>query len=133
MSRHPVLGQLAKIGFDSKQLEQSAARSAVWSRNTAHFQIQPESTSLAQNVDDIHPDSGRRTRYGNPCNFRPGGSSLSGQTLGTRLVVDTHTGIQSSVDIQEDCVTRMQLQYWIHVRPVRLTSHLLNPTGIKLI
>ena len=121
MGKHPVLDQLHKAGFDKKQLEQSLARATVWSRDASHFQIHPGSTLRARNVEDISLILAAAHVTKTPVTFRSGGSSLSGQTLGTGLVVDTRTGFQSIVDIQEDCVTAQA-----GVTLARLNGHLLR-------
>jgi len=121
MGKHSVLDQLQKAGFDKKQLEQSVARSAVWSRDASHFQIHPGSTLRARNVEDISLILAAAHATKTPVTFRSGGSSLSGQTLGTGLVVDTRTGFQSIMDIQEDCVTAQA-----GVTLARLNGHLLR-------
>jgi len=53
MSKHGVLDELRKEGFEAKQLKQSIARSVVWSRDASHFQIQPQSTLRAKSIEDI--------------------------------------------------------------------------------
>jgi len=119
--RHLVLDHLAKTGFDPKQLEQSVVRSAVWSRDASHFQIHPDSTLRARSISDISHILAAANQTKTPVTFRSGGSSLSGQTLGTGLVVDTRTGFQSIIDIQEGLVTAQA-----GVTLARLNGHLLR-------
>ena len=126
MSRHSVLDQLARGGFNSKQLRQSATRRLVWSRDASHFHIQPESTLRARNIDDISVILAAANQTKTPVTFRSGGSSLSGQTLGTGLIVDTRSGFQSIIDIQENQVTAQP-----GVTLSRLNGHLLR-TGKKI-
>jgi len=100
MNKHSVLHQLAKSGFEAKQLKQSIARSVVWSRDASHFQIQPQSTLRAKSIEDISKILAAANETGTPVTFRSGGSSLSGQTLGSGLVVDTRSGFQKFLKLQ---------------------------------
>jgi D-lactate dehydrogenase len=121
MNKHSVLDQLAKSGFEAKQLKQSIARSVVWSRDASHFQIQPQSTLRAKSIEDISKILAAANETGTPVTFRSGGSSLSGQTLGSGLVVDTRSGFQKIIEITDNQVIAQP-----GVTLSRLNGHLLS-------
>jgi len=121
MAKHSVLDQLAKSGFESEQLKQSIARSVVWSRDASHFQIQPQSTLRAKSIEDISKILAAANETGTPVTFRSGGSSLSGQTLGSGLVVDTRSGFQKILEITDSHVIAQP-----GVTLSRLNGHLLS-------
>ncbi len=120
-TKHSVLDALATAGFDSKQLKQSAARKVVWSRDASHFQIQPGSTLRAKNVTEVSKILAAATATQTPVTFRSGGSSLSGQTLGRGLVVDTRSGFQKILEIEEGSIKAEP-----GVTLSRLNGHLLK-------
>ena len=105
MSQHAVLDRLAKLGFSRDSLQQSQTRNLVWSRDASHFQIQPSSTLRASSIEDISRILEAATGTLTPVTFRSGGSSLSGQTLGRGLVVDTRSGFQNVIKIDHQQVT----------------------------
>lgn len=119
--KHSVLDALATAGFDSKQLKQSPARRVVWSRDASHFQIQPGSTLRAKNVNEVSKILAAATATQTPVTFRSGGSSLSGQTLGRGLVVDTRSGFQKVLEIEEGSIKAEP-----GVTLSRLNGHLLK-------
>jgi len=121
MSKHGVLDELRKEGFEAKQLKQSIARSVVWSRDASHFQIQPQSTLRAKSIEDISKILAAANETGTPVTFRSGGSSLSGQTLGSGLVVDTRSGFQKILEITDSHVIAQP-----GVTLSRLNGHLLS-------
>ena len=118
---HKILDALATAGFDSKQLMQSPARKVVWSRDASHFQIRPGGTLRARSVAEISKILAAATATRTSVTFRSGGSSLSGQTLGTGLVVDTRSGFQKILEIDSGSIRAQP-----GVTLARLNGHLLK-------
>ena len=121
MSKHGVLDQLAKLGFSSESLKQSVTRKLVWSRDASHFQIEPATTLRASNIQEVSRILEAASGTHTPVTFRSGGSSLSGQTLGRGLVVDTRSGFQAVVKMESTQVTAEP-----GVTLSRLNGHLLG-------
>ena len=126
MSKHGVLDQLSKLGFNKSSLDQSVARNLVWSRDASHFQIHPENTLRAKNILEVSRIMEAATGTLTPVTFRSGGSSLSGQTLGRGLVVDTRSGFQSVINIGNKSITAEP-----GVTLSRINGHLLS-AGMKV-
>jgi D-lactate dehydrogenase len=126
LKKHEVLDQLAQQGLTREQLRQSSARSVVWSRDASHFKIQPETTMRARSIAEVSQILAAATKTNTFVTFRSGGSSLSGQTLGTGLVVDVRSGFQKIIEIGEDRVTSQP-----GVTLSRLNGHMLS-SGRKM-
>ena len=86
-----VLQLLQERGVDKHSLQQSRARTIVWSRDASHYQIEPGMTIRAQSADEIAKILSVANQTSTPVTFRSGGSSLSGQTLGRGVVIDTRS------------------------------------------
>jgi D-lactate dehydrogenase len=98
------LEKLKQTGFENHNLQQSVARSLVWSRDASHYRIQPEYTLRANDQDELARLLSSAHETNTPVTFRSGGSSLSGQTLGRGVVVDTRTGFGKVLEIDDDSV-----------------------------
>lgn len=98
------LEKLKQTGFDNHDLQQSIARSLVWSRDASHYRIQPEFTLRANSEVEIARLLASASETNTPVTFRSGGSSLSGQTLGRGVVVDTRTGFGKVLKINDESV-----------------------------
>ena len=98
------LDLLEKNGFDNHHTKQSLARSLVWSRDASHYRIQPQYTLRVSDSKQLASLLESATKTNTPVTFRSGGSSLSGQTLGLGVVVDTRTGFGKILEIQDDSV-----------------------------
>ena len=115
--------QISKLieaeGLASKQDTESLTRRLVWSRDASHFRIMPGATHKAKDLESVARLLGLANQHGYPVTFRSGGSSLSGQTVGHGVVVDTRSGFQSLVSIGEDSITAQP-----GVTLARLNGHL---------
>jgi D-lactate dehydrogenase len=115
--------QISKLleaeGLASKQDTESLTRRLVWSRDASHFRIMPGATHKATDLESVARLLGLANQHGYPVTFRSGGSSLSGQTVGHGVVVDTRSGFQSLVSIGEDSITAQP-----GVTLARLNGHL---------
>ena len=114
-----LIENLARAGFTNHQLKQSDARKLVWSRDASHYRIQPQFTLRAENDEQIGQILGAANQSQIPVTFRSGGSSLSGQTLGRGIVVDTRTGFSKVLAVKKDTVTSQP-----GVTLARLNGHL---------
>ena len=99
------LAELSRAGFGRAALHQPSARKLVWSRDASHYQITPEFTLRANSVAEVASILKSANHNRVPVTFRSGGSSLSGQTLGTGLVLDTRSGLQQIIELGPDSVT----------------------------
>ena len=95
---------LARAGLTSRDKSASTTRRLVWSRDASHYRIMPSATHRAKDITEISRILALASRLGLPVTFRSGGSSLSGQTLGTGIVVDTRSSFQSLLEIAKDSV-----------------------------
>jgi len=115
--------QISKLfeaeGLASKQDTESLTRRLVWSRDASHFRVMPGATHKATDLESVAKLLGLANQHGYPVTFRSGGSSLSGQTVGHGVVVDTRSGLQSLVSIGEDSITAQP-----GVTLARLNGHL---------
>ena len=119
MTTKLLLRDLEQQGFSKEQLHQSRARQLVWSHDASHFRIEPGATLRAESAGQVARILELATDSGVSVTFRSGGSSLSGQTLGAGLVVDTRTGFQSVLEISTDSITAQP-----GVTLARLNAHL---------
>lgn len=101
---HQFLSALERLGLRASALRQVEARRLVWSRDASHYQIAPSITLRANSVSEISKILSVASEQRLPVTFRSGGSSLSGQTLGTGLVLDTRSSFQRIVTIKPDSV-----------------------------
>ena len=114
-----LIENLSQAGFSNHQLKQSDARKLVWSRDASHYRIQPQFTMRAENDEQIAKILKAANDSQTPVTFRSGGSSLSGQTLGRGIVVDTRTGFSKVLATEKNTVTAQP-----GVTLARLNGHL---------
>ncbi len=110
---------LQSEGLASSKETNSLTRRLVWSRDASHFRIIPGATHRATDLESLAKLLRVANENGYPVTFRSGGSSLSGQTVGHGVVVDTRSGFQSLVEISEDSITAQP-----GVTLARLNGHL---------
>lgn len=96
---------LEKAGLEKRDLHQVAARQVVWSRDASHYEITPGSTLRAGSLAEVAKILRVANEQGMPVTFRSGGSSLSGQTLGRGLVLDTRSSFQEILAISDDFIS----------------------------
>ncbi len=99
------LQSLEKAGLEKRDLHQVAARQLVWSRDASHYEIRPGATLRAGSLAEVAKILKVANDQRMPVTFRSGGSSLSGQTLGTGLILDTRSSFQDIVAIGENDIT----------------------------
>jgi len=105
MTHSELLGLLEAQGFEKSRLKQSSARNVVWSRDASHFQIVPEATLRAQSISDVAELLKGASITKSTVTFRSGGSSLSGQTVGRGLVIDTRSSFGEIKNIGAASIT----------------------------
>ena len=105
LATQEFLAGLAQAGLSKASLHQVAARQLVWSRDASHYEITPGSTLRAQSLAEIAKILEVANAKQMPVTFRSGGSSLSGQTLGRGLILDTRSAFQEIVAIGQDQIT----------------------------
>ncbi|MGA1171831.1 MAG: FAD-binding oxidoreductase, partial [Aquiluna sp.] len=114
------IGKLLEAeGLAAERDTESLTRRMVWSRDASHFRIVPGATHRAVDLESVSKLLAIANKSGYPVTFRSGGSSLSGQTVGHGIVVDTRSGFQSLVSIGEDSITAQP-----GVTLARLNGHL---------
>ena len=114
------IGKLLEAeGLAAERDTESLTRRMVWSRDASHFRIVPGATHRAVDLESVAKLLAIANKSGYPVTFRSGGSSLSGQTVGHGIVVDTRSGFQSLVSIGEDSITAQP-----GVTLARLNGHL---------
>ena len=104
MSVVDVAEALAKEGLTSKNDATSMTRRLVWSRDASHYRIMPSATHRARDINEVSKILALASSLGSPVTFRSGGSSLSGQTLGTGVIIDTRSSFQRLLEIGEESV-----------------------------
>lgn len=95
---------LQEQGLAGTKETYSLTRRLVWSRDASHFRIVPGATHRATDLESVARLLRLANQSGYPVTFRSGGSSLSGQTVGHGIVVDTRSGFQSLVEVSEDSI-----------------------------
>lgn len=114
-----IVEALEDNGLAAKGQSESLTRRIVWSRDASHFRIVPGATHKATDIDSVAKLMSLANDLQYPVTFRSGGSSLSGQTVGHGIVVDTRSAFQSLVSIGEDSITAQP-----GVTLARLNGHL---------
>lgn len=99
------LAVLSDQGLSKTDLHQSKARQLVWAHDASHFRIIPGATVRAKDAEQIAKLLAAANQNSIPVTFRSGGSSLSGQTLGSGLVIDTRSAFLRLSEIGPDFVT----------------------------
>ena len=95
---------LEREGISSETELGNLTRRLVWARDASHFRILPSETHRARSLDEVARLLALANQSQTPVTFRSGGSSLSGQTVGHGLVLDTRSGFQSIIEIGQDSV-----------------------------
>lgn len=100
-----LVDKLTRAGLNRAELAQSKTRQLVWAHDASHFRIVPGATIRAKDADQIAKILAAATESSIPVTFRSGGSSLSGQTVGSGLVIDTRSAFLKLKEIGPEFVT----------------------------
>ena len=119
MSESAIAEAFQREGIASRKQTQSLTRRLVWSRDASHFRIVPGATHRAKSLEEVARILSLASREKIPVTFRSGGSSLSGQTLGHGIVIDTRSGFQSLLEISPQAIKAQP-----GVTLARLNAHL---------
>lgn len=71
------------------------AHRRVYAHDASHYVIYPEEVRIASTVEDVAVALRDASRRGTSVTFRSGGTSLSGQSLGPGILIDTRQGFRS--------------------------------------
>jgi D-lactate dehydrogenase len=121
MNLNGLVAEVLSAEAFSGSFDSSGLRRTVWSRDASHYAIVPVGTAKAMSTGDVAEILAAANTHRVPVTFRSGGSSLSGQTLGTGVVVDVRTGFQKILSIDSD---RVRIQPGVTIS--RLNGHLLR-------
>lgn len=99
----------------------------AYSRDASHFLMIPTDVHIAESVDDVVRLFRRAATFGQSITFRSGGSSLSGQSVTKRMLLDTRRHFNRA--------TVLDSGHRILVEPgvtIRRANALLKPYGRRL-